>query len=85
MQPDYDLTNDQKKAFEENRADFAELKKQMLGFAEVARSRLAASGLHRGAETHPYHCFLCACTEFRGPPGDNCPCGHQMTSHEGYL
>ncbi|MGW6543360.1 hypothetical protein ACWGBH_10990 [Streptomyces massasporeus] len=85
MRSDYDLTDDQRKAFEENRADFAELKQQMLGFAEAAHSRLVASGLHRGPGTHPHHCFLCPCTEFRGLPNDDCPCGHQMTSHEGYL
>jgi hypothetical protein len=80
------LTDAQKKAFEENRADFAKLKKQMRSFAETANSRLTASGLPR-ADLHPNRCLLCSCTEFQGTPNDSCTtlnCGHEMTSHDGY-
>ncbi|MGW6793857.1 hypothetical protein [Streptomyces chartreusis] len=83
----HDLTDAQTKAFEQNQADFAELKKQMRSFAETANSRLTASGLAHGPGLHPNRCFLCSCTEFHGLPDDRCTtlhCGHEMTSHDGY-
>lgn len=82
MHTEPDLTDAQQKAFEQNRADFAELKKQMRGFAETANSRLDASDLRR--DLNPNRCLLCSCSEFRGTPGDSCTCGHEMTSHDGY-
>jgi hypothetical protein len=87
MQPEDDLTDDQKKAFEQNKADFTEFKKQLRSFTETANSRLAASGLHRDPATHPNRCLICPCTGFQGTPGDLCTntaCRHDMTSHDGY-
>lgn len=82
MQTEHDLTDSQKKAFEENEADFVELNKQMRSFGETASSRLATSGLHRDPNAND--CLLCPCGQFQGAPGDKCTCGHQMTSHDGY-
>ncbi|MFF3373880.1 hypothetical protein ACFYXF_13190 [Streptomyces sp. NPDC002680] len=87
MRSEDDLTDDQKKAFEQNEADFTELKKRMRSFAESANSRLDASGLHRGPGTHPNRCLLCRCTAFQGTPDHPCTtynCHHDMTSHDGY-
>lgn len=85
MQPQYDLTDDQKKAYAENETAFAELEKQIRSVAETANSRLTASGLRHDPDTQ-FYCLLCSCREYRGN-GSQCTrtsCGHTRLRHEGY-
>ncbi|GAB3002233.1 hypothetical protein GCM10023080_079890 [Streptomyces pseudoechinosporeus] len=84
MQPEYDLTDAQKKAYEDNKANFGDLEKQIRSFEEAANSRLAASGLRFDPDA-PY-CYLCPCHEFESST-TRCArstCGHSMTSHHGF-
>ena len=85
MQPEYDLTDDQKKAYAENEADFAELEKQIRSLAETAKSRLTASGLRHGPGTE-FYCYLCSCREFQGSDHQctRSTCRHSRLRHEGY-
>lgn len=60
----YDVTDAQKKAFEENEADFRGFDDQLRGIRETARARLAKNGWEPDRkDTIP--CLVCPCHDFQ--------------------
>ncbi|MEV0637001.1 hypothetical protein AB0I77_18980 [Streptomyces sp. NPDC050619] len=85
MQPEYDPADAQKKAYEENEADFSILEKQLRSFDETATARLAAIG--RRFDPDAQYCYRCPCDQFEGTH-IRCArdtCGHSMASHHGFI
>ncbi|MBT2505174.1 hypothetical protein J7I98_04525 [Streptomyces sp. ISL-98] len=83
----YDLTDAQKKAFEENEADFRRLDDQIRGVQETARTRLTNNGWE--PEPDPdggIPCLACPCPEFQfGGQLGKCKrgsCRHSSGSHD---
>ncbi|WP_369032347.1 hypothetical protein [Streptomyces adonidis] len=81
----YDLTGAQKKAFEENEADFRKFDDRLRGTRETARARLT----HSGWEPDPngdIHCLSCPCPSFQhGGPQAKCKrvsCRHPFIDHD---
>ncbi|KOU56380.1 hypothetical protein ADK57_41975 [Streptomyces sp. MMG1533] len=80
----YEITEAQKKAFEDNEADFRRLDDQMHGIQEAARARLIDNGWDPGIEGIP--CLACPCPDFMadGQLG-RCRrggCGHPFGRHD---
>ncbi|WP_371661832.1 hypothetical protein [Streptomyces sp. NBC_00280] len=81
----YDVTDAQKKAFEENEADFRGFDDQLRGIRETARARLAKNGWEPDRkDTIP--CLVCPCHDFQqGGPQGKCKrvsCRHSFGSHD---
>ncbi|WP_327696869.1 hypothetical protein [Streptomyces sp. NBC_00459] len=81
----YDVTDAQKKAFEENEADFRRFDDQLRGIRETARARLAKNGWEPDRkDTIP--CLACPCPDFQpGGPQGNCKrisCRDSLISHD---
>ncbi|MFI2371609.1 hypothetical protein [Streptomyces sp. NPDC018833] len=85
---DTSLTDAQKRAFQQNEADFAKLEEQMRSVEEAATARLSASGLEFDEDRR--NCYLCLCSGFESSgsstrPSTRCAnCPHQMTRHAGH-
>ncbi|MFB7241956.1 hypothetical protein ACFCYX_05700 [Streptomyces populi] len=80
-----ELTDAQKKAFEENKAAFRELDEHRRSIQEAARARLTAHGWEPGLEEH-IPCLSCPCPDFQhGGPLGTCrrsTCGHPLIDHD---
>jgi hypothetical protein len=81
----HDLTDAQKKAFEENEGDFRRFDDQVRGIRETARARL----LNNGWEPDPNSgmpCLSCPCPDFQpGGPLGTCKrssCPHSLLDHD---
>jgi hypothetical protein len=81
----YGPTDAQKKAFEENEADFRRFDEQISGIRETARARLENSGWDPG-QNDALPCLSCWCPGFEpGGPQGKCKrvsCRHQMIDHD---
>jgi hypothetical protein len=81
----YDVTDAQKKAFEENEADFRRFDDQLRDIRETARARLTKTswGPDRN-DTIP--CLSCPCPDFEpGGPQGKCKrvsCRHELGGHD---
>ncbi|GAA3866326.1 hypothetical protein GCM10023084_19480 [Streptomyces lacrimifluminis] len=81
----YNLTDAQKKAFEENEADFRRLDDQLRGIRETARARLTSNDWEPDSNgTIP--CLSCPCPDFQsGGPEGKCKrvsCRHSFSGHD---
>ncbi|MDX2541478.1 hypothetical protein ACOT81_00940 [Streptomyces sp. WI04-05B] len=81
----YDLTDAQRKAFEENEADFRRFDDQIRGVQETARARLTNSGWAVG-QNDGFPCLSCWCPDFQaGGPQGSCKrvsCRHALINHD---
>ncbi|WP_020133997.1 hypothetical protein [Streptomyces sp. 351MFTsu5.1] len=80
-----DLTVSQKKAFEDNEADFRRFDDELRGIRETARARLRAHGWDTDSDdTKP--CLSCPCPDFLpGGALGNCKrggCPHSLLDHD---
>lgn len=84
-----DLPDELKKAYEQNRADFAELDRQLRSVQEAARLRLVESG--HSFDRDAMYCYLCGCPDFIEPefgPSGECGrdyCHSSIAQHHGGL
>ncbi|WP_159768045.1 hypothetical protein [Streptomyces sp. HM190] len=81
----YDLTEAQQKAFEDNRTEFRKFEDQLDGVREAARSRLRDSGWHPDS-VGTFSCLSCPCPHFQpGGPQGECKrgsCRHALLDHD---
>lgn len=81
----YDLTDAQKKAFEENEADFRKLDDQIHGIRDTARARLTDTDWEPDPDGD-FGCLACPCPGFQvgGPKGDckRPSCRHSLLNHD---
>ncbi|MDQ0585147.1 hypothetical protein [Streptomyces rishiriensis] len=85
MEPRDDLTEDQKKAYAANEADFDGLEKQLRSFDETANARLTATA--RRFDPDAQYCYRCPCDQYEGIE-HRCArdtCGHSRISHHGFI
>lgn len=80
-----DLTASQRKAFEDNEADFRRFDDELRGIREAARARLSTHGLDPDSnDTQP--CLSCPCPDFMpGGTLGNCKrvgCPHSLLNHD---
>lgn len=81
----HDLTAPQRKAFEDNEADFRRLDDELRDLRETARARLRTNGWEPDSnDTQP--CLSCSCPDFvPGGTLGNCKradCRHALISHD---
>ena len=81
-----DLTAAQRKAFEENEADFRRLDDELAGIRETARARLRANGWEPPDSNDTQPCLCCPCPGFLpGGTLNHCKrvgCPHLQTDHD---
>ncbi|MGV9453784.1 hypothetical protein [Streptomyces sp. NPDC003635] len=81
----YQLTDGQKKAFEDNEAEFRKLDGQMRGVRESARARLSTSGWEPDS-SDGRRCLSCPCPDYQGGgPQGGCKrlsCRHPLLDHD---
>ncbi|MFE9928672.1 hypothetical protein [Streptomyces sp. NPDC005533] len=78
-----DLTDAQKKAFEQNEADFRRLDDHVRDVQETARARLTNTGWPDSGDTR--RCFSCPCPDLIVNAQGKCKrsgCGHPLTDHD---
>jgi hypothetical protein len=87
MSSQVELPDEQKNAYEQNDADFADLEKRIRSVSETAVARLVSAG--RFPEPpESTQCLRCPCTEFRSEPHhphECADCPHSRTSHNGFV
>ncbi|MDX3579435.1 MULTISPECIES: hypothetical protein [unclassified Streptomyces] len=81
-----ELTGEQKKAYELNDAELADLEERIRSVSETATARLIAAGRFTEPPVST-GCLRCVCTEFASKPhhAHECAhCPHSRTSHSGF-
>ncbi|MFF7841483.1 hypothetical protein ACFZC6_22140 [Streptomyces ossamyceticus] len=84
---EYDLTEAQKNAFEDNQAEFRKFGDQLRDVREAARARLTDSGWEPAPESEDaIRCLSCPCPDFQGGgPEGKCKrgsCRHFLIDHD---
>ncbi|MGW1269665.1 hypothetical protein [Streptomyces sp. NPDC002491] len=82
-----EFTDEQKKAYELNDAELADLEERIRSVSETATARLVAAGRFTDPPVSTA-CLRCICTGFTSKPhhAEECAhCPHLRTSHSGYL
>ncbi|MGV9499539.1 hypothetical protein [Streptomyces sp. NPDC003642] len=85
MEPDTELTDEQREAYAENEADLGRLETHLRDVQGTATARLTTAGLTLDPDAT--NCLLCPCKEFKGDtnlcgrPG----CRHSRLRHQGFI
>ncbi|MFH0518584.1 hypothetical protein ACHBTE_15570 [Streptomyces sp. M41] len=85
MKSEYDLTDEQKKAYADNEAELGNIETQMRSIQDAANTRLAAAQLR--FDPDGTYCLQCPCDEYVGP-NHTCgrrTCTHSRLSHNGFV